>query len=213
MLCLSLSLCTSVSLGEQRRVGVEIDEAFDIIDSFLAGFQADNYVGTSTQCSSWLRLLSKEFVAVDATVNADDTTWIEGTFAVTELISDSFASTWNSCASTIYNGVLYVIGRLGLFATETEWILSFVQNLLGNIVAFQLIYTRIERANDENDTKALWYQFGRIFILILDIYPIEVAPRQLELALENPAFQEAVSTAENFTDGIRYFRDRFRKAS
>jgi hypothetical protein len=60
-----------------------------------------------------------------------------------------------------------------MFNTITDYILGFMQNMLGNIIAFQRIYDKINTSIAANNIADICFQVGRIFNLLLDFKPME----------------------------------------
>jgi hypothetical protein len=62
---------------------------------------------------------------------------------VTQLISTTVADCSRDCTLAALQGTDSFIKKMKLFPTITDWILGFMQNMLGNIIAFQRIYDKI----------------------------------------------------------------------
>ncbi len=58
------------------------------------------------------------------------------------------------------------------FGTVTDWVLGFLQNLLGNVIAFQKIYDLINTDIATGNLADAYYQFGRIANLLFTFKPI-----------------------------------------
>ena len=59
-----------------------------------------------------------------------------------------------------------------MFNTATDWILSFMQNMLGNVMAFQRIYDKINTSMAAGNFADVCFQIGRIFNLLIDFKPM-----------------------------------------
>lgn len=51
---------------------------------------------------------------------------------------------------------------------------AWLQNLLGNVITLNAIQTKIETAQEQNDTVAECYWYGRLFNILLVFDPIDV---------------------------------------
>ena len=73
------------------------------------------------------------------------------------------------------------------FGSVTNWVLAFLQNMLGNVIAFQKIYDLINSDLATGNIADAYYQFGRIANLLLVFEPVVTASpetEQLAAALE-----------------------------
>ena len=56
-----------------------------------------------------------------------------------------------------------------------DWFQAFLQNLVGNILTINNLYSRVLVANDEGDTQMVLYICGRIFYFAAKFEPLEEA--------------------------------------
>jgi hypothetical protein len=113
--------------------------------------------------------------------------WFDYTFNVTQLISGSIAQFSQTCSLASIEIAESVIQWLMSFGSVTNWVLSFLQNMLGNVIAFQKIYDLINTDLATGNIADAYYQFGRIANLLLVFEPVVTATpetEQLAAALE-----------------------------
>lgn len=70
---------------------------------------------------------------------------------------------------------LYVYGmyKYDLFGRDnTNVMLGYIQNLLGSILTINKMYGEIVEYSEANDTKSMYYEFGRIARLLFDFEPV-----------------------------------------
>ena len=79
------------------------------------------------------------------------------------------------CAMTGLTTLNVTYNKISVFPTVTDWVLGFLQNLLGNVVSFQRIYDKVVAAVQTDNTPEVFYQVGRLLQLLLDFKPIERA--------------------------------------
>ena len=99
--------------------------------------------------------------------------WFDYTFNVTQLVSTTIADCSRDCTMSTLQAVNQTMTRFLKFQTVTEWILGFLQNMLGNVVAFQKIYDKINTSIAANNVADVCFQVGRICNLLLDFKPLE----------------------------------------
>ena len=66
------------------------------------------------------------------------------------------------CAFAELTALNVTYNRLARYPTVTDWVLGFLQNLLGNVVSFQRIYDKLVAAVQTDNTPEVFYQVGRI---------------------------------------------------
>lgn len=99
--------------------------------------------------------------------------WFDYTFNVTQLISTTIADSSRDCTMASLQAFNQTMTRVLKFASITDWILGFLQNMLGNVVAFQKIYDKINTSLAANNVADVCFQVGRILNLLLDFKPLE----------------------------------------
>jgi hypothetical protein len=77
------------------------------------------------------------------------------------------------CAFAELTALNVTYNKLARFPSITDWVLGFLQNLLGNVVSFQRIYDKVVAAAKADNTPEEFYQVGRIMQLLLDFAPLE----------------------------------------
>lgn len=58
------------------------------------------------------------------------------------------------------------------FNSTTDYILGFLQNILGNVISFQSIYTKVSAALTANNIPEVFYQGGRVANLLFSFNPL-----------------------------------------
>jgi len=77
------------------------------------------------------------------------------------------------CIDAMENLYVYNMYKYDLFGRDnTNVILGALQNLLGNILTINSLYGEIREYSEANDTEKVYYEFGRIFRLVMDIEPV-----------------------------------------
>ena len=146
---------------------------FDYLNQFLLGFRGPTFVPNINDCSNHLEQSIYQFNASVNFMNDTNYLWFEYTLNWTRYISGSMADTYYYCAISMVQARDTTLQRVGEYPTSTDWVTSFIQNMLGNVVAFQKIYDRINQAIIDKNDREVYYQFGRIMNLLLDFKPIE----------------------------------------
>lgn len=72
----------------------------------------------------------------------------------------------------VVDGYNYVQQQNALFPNGTEAFQAFLQNIVGQIITLNNIYSRIVTAVDNNDQKLIVFLTGRIVYLIAKFEPI-----------------------------------------
>ena len=77
------------------------------------------------------------------------------------------------CIDAAENLYVYSMYKYDLFGRDnTNVILGALQNLLGNILTINALYGDIREYDEANNTAKVWYEFGRIWRLVVDIEPV-----------------------------------------
>lgn len=98
------------------------------------------------------------------------------------------------CIDAAENFYVYSMYKYDLFGRDnTNVMLGAMQNLLGSILTINSLYSEIVEYSEAGNTPAMYYEFGRIARLVLDIEPV---------VLEESAFNanDVVRSSEN--DGV-----------
>jgi len=77
------------------------------------------------------------------------------------------------CIDAAENLYVYTMYKFDLFGRDrNNVVLGALQNLLGNILTINSLYGEIIEYSEANDTESMYYEFGRIFRLVVDIEPV-----------------------------------------
>lgn len=99
--------------------------------------------------------------------------WFDYTFNVTQLVSTTIADLSQYCSLALLQGTQKTVAHLKLFGNPTDWVLGFLQNMLGNVISFQKIYDKINNSLAKNNYADVAFQVGRLMNLMLIFDPIE----------------------------------------
>jgi len=103
-------------------------------------------------------------------------------FNMTRVISNSTADAVGECYTTMFNYYQYVIMRASQFPDFIGILTAFLQNLIGNILNFNTLYTNIVNAQKADKMTDVYFFIGRLTYLILYFDPI------VEASLQTPAY-------------------------
>ena len=79
------------------------------------------------------------------------------------------------CLDAMQNIYVWVMYKYNLFNMDfTQVMLGGLQNVLGNILTIQKIYSTIVTFNANNETAKMYFQLGRIYRITTDFMPIVV---------------------------------------
>lgn len=113
-------------------------------------------------------------------------------FNVTKVISNSTADAVGECYTTLYNVYTFNKMRAALFPTTVSFTTAFLQNLIGNILNFNTLYTNILNANEAGKMSDVYFFMGRLTYLIIYFDPIE------ESSFVETKLQSAVPDVSSF---------------
>jgi hypothetical protein len=113
-------------------------------------------------------------------------------FNVTKVISNSTADAVGECYTTLYNVYTFNKMRAALFPTGVSFTTAFLQNLIGNILNFNTLYTNILNANEAGKMSDVYFFMGRLTYLIIYFDPIE------ESSFVETKLQSAVPDVSSF---------------
>ena len=97
----------------------------------------------------------------------------EYVFNVTKVLSNSTADAVGECYTTLYNVYTFNKMRAALFPSGVSFMTAFLQNLIGNILNFNTLYTNIINANIAGKMGDVYFFMGRLTYLIIYFDPIE----------------------------------------
>ena len=106
-------------------------------------------------------------------------------FNMTRVISNSTADAVGECYTTGFNYYQYIIMRAAQFPDFVGVLTAFLQNLIGNILNFNTLYTNIVNAQKADKMTDVYFFIGRLTYLIVYFDPI------IEASLQTPAFDFA----------------------
>lgn len=94
---------------------------------------------------------------------------------ISSVISNEFAYNYLYCHLSGVDGYQYYIQQYDLYEEGgwLDWFQAFLQNLVGNILTINNLYSRVLVANDEGDTQMVLYICGRIFYFAAKFDPLE----------------------------------------
>lgn len=117
---------------------------------------------------------------------------------MTKVLSNSTADAVGECYTTLYNVYTFNKMRAALFPTGVSFMTSFLQNLIGNILNFNTLYTNILNANEAGKMSDVYFFMGRLTYLIIYFDPIE------ESSFVETKLQSAVPDVTSFLMQDKY---------
>ena len=188
LLCALLSLFDSVAARRHFRLRQddEDDDAdryetdtemyFDYTNAFLSGFKSQETLPSATECTKYLE---KSILVYNTTYMkwqdeeiAEATTNEEYVFNTTEWISYSLAPSSLHCFKTSLEGFSWYLLKQSQFDAFGDVFAAWLQNLLGNVITFNSLYKKIEEATEAENTKEIYFWYGRFAILFIDFEPL-----------------------------------------
>ena len=91
---------------------------------------------------------------------------------MTKVLSNSSAEAVGECYTTTYNLYSYLTIRAAQFPDFVGVLTAFLQNLIGNILNFNTLYTNIVNANNAGKMSDVYFFMGRLTYLIVYFDPI-----------------------------------------
>lgn len=91
---------------------------------------------------------------------------------MTRVISNSSADAVGECYTTLFNYYQYIIMRGAQFPDFIGVLTAFLQNLIGNILNFNTLYTNIVNAQTAGKMTDVYFFIGRLTYLIVYFDPI-----------------------------------------
>ena len=140
----------------------------------MEGFRATVFSPNSIRCSKRIRAAALD---INQTIvnygKAPATTGIDKyVFNMTRVISNSSADAVGECYTTAFNYYQYIVMRASQFPDFVAVLTAFLQNLIGNILNFNTLYTNIVNAQKANKMTDVYFFIGRLTYLILYFDPI-----------------------------------------
>lgn len=187
LLCSVLSLA-SITTARRFRLGQDDSDSdetiyatktemyFDYANAFLAGFKSQETLPSATKCTKYLEqsilVYNETYISWQDEEVAADTTRQDYIFNTTEWISYSLAPSSSNCFMTGLEGWSWFLYKRSLFESFSDVFAAWLQSLLGNVITFNSLYKKIEEANEAQNTKEIYFWYGRFAILFIDFEPL-----------------------------------------
>jgi hypothetical protein len=68
---------------------------------------------------------------------------------------------------------IYYLAQIEIFESWLNWGEAFLQNMVGNIISFNNLFTKMAIATENEDQKLVWFIWGRLSYKTLDFEPID----------------------------------------
>ena len=188
LLCTLLSFIDSVAARRHFRLRQGDDEdaedqydtdterIFDYTNAFLAGFKSQETLPSATECTKYLEqsilVYNTTYMKWQDEEIAAETTRQEYIFNTTEWISYSLAPSSLHCFKTSLEGFSWYLYKKSQFTAFGDIFAAWLQNLLGNVITFNSLYKKIEEATEAENTKEIYFWYGRFAILFIDFEPL-----------------------------------------
>ena len=95
------------------------------------------------------------------------------------------------CVNGLLEFYTWGLDKRALFGSFGDVFQAGLQNLLGQVITFNTLYSKIEEAMEANNTKELYYWYGRFLILFIDFEPIAMDPTGLDTGFNDDLFLAA----------------------
>lgn len=76
------------------------------------------------------------------------------------------------CFKTGLEGFSWFLAKQSQFDAFGDIFAAWLQNLLGNVITFNSLYKKIEEATEAENTKEIYFWYGRFTILFIDFEPL-----------------------------------------
>ena len=187
-LCTLLSLIDSVTARRhfhlrqgddedaEDQYDTDTERYFDYTNAFLAGFKSQETLPSATECTKYLEqsilVYNTTYMKWQDEEIAAETTRQEYIFNTTEWISYSLAPSSLHCFKTSLEGFSWYLYKKSQFTAFGDIFAAWLQNLLGNVITFNSLYKKIEEATEAENTKEIYFWYGRFAILFIDFEPL-----------------------------------------
>ena len=149
---------------------------FDYGNAFLQGFKSQETLPSATTCTKYLEqsilVYNTTYMKWQDEEIAQATTTEDYVFNTTEWISFSLAPSSSACFKTGLEGFSWFINKQSQFDAFGDIFAAWLQNLLGNVITFNSLYKKIEEATEAENTKEIYFWYGRFAILFIDFEPL-----------------------------------------
>ena len=113
-------------------------------------------------------------------------------FNTTEWISYSLAPSSRYCVTGVLEFYTWGLTKFNLFDSFGDVFAAWLQNLLGNVITFNTLYSKIEEALEAGNKKEIYYWYGRFITLFINFEPIVADPAD---DFNNTGFQDDIFLA------------------
>ena len=93
-------------------------------------------------------------------------------FNVTEWLSYSVAPGVRYCFNIGLDAYTFYLIKDEQFGGFSDWFPAWLQSLLGNVITFNSLYTKIKEATDAGNQVDALYWYGKLAYIIIDFEPI-----------------------------------------
>lgn len=83
------------------------------------------------------------------------------------------------CYLSAYGYFEWTQNKTKEFEGGLNFLEAFLQNLIGNIISFNMLYQNIVAANAANNTVQVYYYIGQFIYLFVNVEPIIGSPLQM----------------------------------
>ena len=149
-------------------------DTIEIGYAWLAGYRPDLYWKNTTACFDRLTNYTyHEVETLQAQLDSDVLDSYEKTEATLLVVRNFSAHMWH-CNSVIQTFSFYWNERLKEFNSFGHFLLSMLQNFLGNVISLSNIYLSIEENLILNNTYAMHYDIARVVRILTIFEPVEL---------------------------------------
>ena len=150
------------------------------MNAFLAGFRSSDIIPSAQNCTKYLEESITQFNNTqqqwqDPEFTADMTNQ-DYVFNTTEWISYSLAPSSRYCVTGVLEFYTWGLNKFNLFDSFGDVFAAWLQNLLGNVITFNTLYSKIEEALEAGNKKEIYYWYGRFITLFINFEPIVQDP-------------------------------------
>eukprot|EP00347_Sterkiella_histriomuscorum_P008129 403346267 len=165
------------------------DYTFMLLNSYLSGLKAFDYLPNLSNCSKQLQVTINDYdktLAYIESQNFSAYTLINASlspssqnqplqpfYLVTRLISNQTAKSVLTCYLTGNDLIQLGMKKIGDFRNMTDFMLAVLKTQMGNIILYNNIYRNLIVYNQNRKQKELYYELGKLTFHIIDIEPFE----------------------------------------
>ena len=141
--------------------------------AFLSGSQATNAASNATNCLA--RVLNVWFFELPQIQWYYYYGSFEDNLFNTTLEIANMTNALMVCYDALENLSETAVSQYSAFGNFTDFVMAFIQNVLGNITLLMNIYKNIEAATLTGDYVTISTQIGKIVYILLNVQPIDFA--------------------------------------